>query len=43
MHEIQPKVNEAELEFLMKLDLELEKIENFYMDREKEVKKMYEA
>ena len=38
-----PKVSELELEFLMKLDMELDKVERFYMEREIEVKKMYEA
>jgi len=41
--EVYPKVNEAELDFLLKLDLELEKVELFYLNREKEVKAMYEA
>jgi len=42
-HEVHPKVNEVELDFLLKLDSELEKVEGFYLDREKEVKTMYEA
>ena len=42
-HEIHSKVNEIELDFLLKLDLELEKVESFYLDREKEVKTRYEA
>ena len=42
-HEVHPKVNEAELDFLLKLDSELEKVEGFYLDREKEVKTRYEA
>jgi len=41
--EVYPKVNEVELDFLLKLDLQLEKVEGFYMDREKEVKTRYEA
>jgi hypothetical protein len=43
MQEIPPKVNEVEMEFLVKLDAELEKVESFYLDREKEAKEMYEA
>jgi len=40
MQEIHPKVNEVEMEFLVKLDSELEKVDSFYLDREKEVKEM---
>lgn len=38
MQELPPKVNEAEMEFLVKLDQELEKVDQFYLAREKEVK-----
>lgn len=41
MQEIHPKVNEVEIEFLVKLDSELEKVDSFYLDREREVKEMY--
>lgn len=40
MHDLPPKVNEVEMEFLLKLDAELEKVDGFYLDREKEVKEM---
>jgi len=40
MQKIHPKVNEVEMEFLVKLDSELEKVDIFYLDREKEVKEM---
>ncbi|KAF9787898.1 SPX domain-containing protein [Thelephora terrestris] len=40
MQELPPKVSEAEMEFLVKLDAELEKVDTFYLDREKEVKEM---
>jgi hypothetical protein len=40
MRELPPKFNEAEMEFLVRLDSELEKVNNFYLDREKEVKEM---
>ena len=43
MHEMYPKVNEAEIEFLVKLDAELEKVDSFYLKREKEVKEMCEV
>jgi len=43
MQEIHPKVNDVEMEFLVKLDAELEKVDSFYLDREKEVKEMYGA
>ena len=43
MHELPPKVNEAEMEFIVKLDEELEKVDSFYLDREKEVKDRWEA
>ena len=43
MHELPPKVNEAEMEFLAKLDRELDKVDSFYLDREKEVKDRWEA
>lgn len=43
MQELPPKFNEAEIEFLVKLDSELEKVDIFYLDREKEVKERYEA
>ena len=42
-HEVYSKVNEAELDFLLKLDSEVEKVESFYLDREKEVKTRYES
>lgn len=42
MQELPPKFNEAEIEFLVKLDSELEKVDIFYLDREKEVKERYE-
>ncbi|KAF9652631.1 hypothetical protein BDM02DRAFT_3108683 [Thelephora ganbajun] len=41
MQELHPKVNEVEMEFLVKLDSELEKVDSFYLDREREVKEMY--
>lgn len=41
MHEISPKFNEVEMEFIVKLDEELEKVDSFYLEREKEVKEMY--
>jgi hypothetical protein len=40
LQEIHPKVNDLEMEFLVKLDVELEKVDSFYLDREKEVKDM---
>ena len=41
MHEPPPsKFSEAEIEFLRKLDGELEKVDAFYLEREKEVKEM---
>jgi SPX domain protein involved in polyphosphate accumulation len=40
MQELPPKVSEAEMEFLVKLDAELEKVDTFYLLREKEVKEM---
>lgn len=41
MHERLPsKFSEAEIEFLRKLDRELEKVDTFYLEREKEVKEM---
>ena len=40
MCELPPKVNEAEMEFLVKLDAELDKVNSFYLDREKEAKDM---
>ena len=43
MQEMHPKLNEVEVEFLVKLDVELEKVDSFYLDREKEVKDMYGA
>jgi len=43
INDMHPKLNEAELEFLAKLDLELAKVECFYLDREKEVKERYET
>jgi SPX domain protein involved in polyphosphate accumulation len=43
MHELTPKVNEAEMEFLVKLDEELDKVDSFYLDREKEVKDRFET
>lgn len=43
MHEIPSKFNEVEIEFIVKLDAELEKVDSFYLDREKEVKEMCEA
>ena len=42
-HDVHSKVNETELDFILKLDLELDKVERFYLEREKEVKTMYEA
>jgi len=41
--EVHPKVNAAELDFLLRLDLELDKVESFYLEREKEVKTMCET
>ena len=38
MNELPPKVNEVEMDFLVKLDEELDKVDSFYLDREKEVK-----
>ena len=41
MQETHPKLNEVEVEFLVKLDAQLEKVDSFYLEREKEVKEMY--
>jgi SPX domain protein involved in polyphosphate accumulation len=43
MHELPPKVNEVEMEFLVKLDEELDKVDSFYLDREKEVNDRWET
>lgn len=43
MHEIAPKFNEIEMEFVVKLDEELEKVDSFYLEHEKQVKEMYET
>lgn len=43
MQEIHPKINDVEMEFIVKLDAELEKVDSFYLGREKEVKEMYGA
>lgn len=43
MHELPLKVNEVEMVFLVKLDEELDKVDSFYLEREKEVKNRWEA
>ena len=37
MNELPPRVNQAEVEFLAKLDEALERVDRFYLNREKEV------
>lgn len=43
MHELRQTLCEDELQFFAKLESELEKVEAFYLDREGEVKEMYDA
>jgi len=43
MQETHPKLNGVGVEFLAKLDAQLEKVDNFYLEREKEVKDMYDT